>query len=237
MKSFDLPLSMVDVVLFTLKNNQLYVLLQLRQNENDPFFNSWALPGVMVDPRKDDTLTDSALRALNTKAFLDDQYYIEPLEAFSGKNRDPRGFSISYAYICVVNEEKLNIKNINTLKFVQIDDIKNMNLAFDHDEIIEKARLRLKSKTEYSSLPTYLLKNQFTFSELKKAYDAILGFESNNSAFRKKISKIGFIKEVADLERERDDLVKIANRPPILYYVDKSDPITLFKRNMHCNKI
>ena len=44
---FKNPLFTVDSVLFTVKNDALKVLMVKRANE--PFFNSWGLPGGFVD--------------------------------------------------------------------------------------------------------------------------------------------------------------------------------------------
>ena len=43
-------------------------------------------------------------------------------------------------------------------------------LALDHEEILAAAVNRLRSKTEYTSLPSYLLPAEFTLSELQRAY-------------------------------------------------------------------
>ena len=61
--NFERPLATVDVVIFTVLDEQLQVLLVRRpESAEEPFPNAWALPGGFVDVKKDDSLEACARR-------------------------------------------------------------------------------------------------------------------------------------------------------------------------------
>jgi len=81
------PAVTVDCLLFGLDNtNQLKVLLI--QRANDPYKDSWALPGGFVDMEED--LKTAALRELQEETGVKD-VFMEQLYTFGQPNRDPRG--------------------------------------------------------------------------------------------------------------------------------------------------
>ena len=84
---FKNPLFTVDSVLFTVKEGVLKVLMVKRANE--PFINSWGLPGGFVDIDSDSSTDVTALRKLEEKTNVAPQY-LEQLQTFSGIDRDPR---------------------------------------------------------------------------------------------------------------------------------------------------
>jgi 8-oxo-dGTP diphosphatase len=62
-------------------------------------------------------------------------------------------------------------------------------LAFDHDKILQYALTRLRYKIEYSAVGFRLMPEQFTLSELQKAYEIILGEPLDKRNFRRRISE------------------------------------------------
>jgi len=68
--------------------------------------------------------------------------------------------------------------------------IKKTDLAFDHAKILFYALERLKNKIEYTDIIFNLLPNKFTLTELKLAYEIILGEKLLDANFRRKISKL-----------------------------------------------
>jgi 8-oxo-dGTP diphosphatase len=61
------------------------------------------------------------------------------------------------------------------------------NLAFDHESIINKAIVRLRDKIRYSPIGLNLLPSEFTLSELRHVYEAILGGKIDASNFGKRV--------------------------------------------------
>ena len=62
---FDVPLTSVDIVIFTIMKDKLHVLLT--QRADYPFKGEWATPGGFIDIHKDKSIEETALRKLKEK--------------------------------------------------------------------------------------------------------------------------------------------------------------------------
>lgn len=181
----DQVICTVDVVLLTLHEEQLKLLLL--QREHAPMAGAWALPGGFI--HADDADAEGAAnRVLREKLGLVAPY-LEQLASFSGPHRDPRGWSVSIVYYALVSADLLTGRAL----FAQAE---LPPLAFDHAEIISAALSRLRSKSQYSSLPCYLLGQEFTLPQLKKVYEMVLGHPLNNPDFRRKMNEMGMLEEL-----------------------------------------
>jgi 8-oxo-dGTP diphosphatase len=174
----------VDIILLTLKDQILQVALMKRPNS--PFKDSLALPGGYIHAEEDKTTEDAAYRILLSKTGIKPPY-LEQLGAFSGAERDPRGWSVSVCYFALVAAD------VDALwKPVE----KLPKLAFDHASLVAAAVARLRSKSSYSALPGYLLPETFTLSELQTIYGQILGAPLDKSSFRRKLRELDFVEAV-----------------------------------------
>ena len=178
---FLAPIATVDSVLLTLHQGTLSVGLIKR--ESDPFAGELALPGGFVHVPDDATLEAAAMRILRDKARLDCRY-LEQLATFSGAARDPRGWSLSVAYLALVPESEL-LAAQGALSLHPVAALPS--LAFDHASIIEAAVTRLRGKSSYSALPAFLLPPLFTLAELHAVYQQVLGVRLDMASFRRKI--------------------------------------------------
>jgi 8-oxo-dGTP diphosphatase len=190
MKRYEGPLATVDVALFTIREGRLSLLLATRKNADEPYFGALALPGGVIHTDKDGDAEDAARRVVRTKLGFDAPY-LEQLYTFSGKLRDPRGWSLSVAWYSLVPEKVLAETDIEGLEFVPVDALPK--LPFDHDDIVDMAIRRLRNKSTYSSLLTFLLPDEFTIPELHAVYEQVTGSTTNIAAFRKKVLDEGII--------------------------------------------
>lgn len=201
----------VDVVLLTLKGGMLHVALLKR--DHPPFAGIQALPGGYVRPDEDADTRDAALRMLRDKTGIAGPY-LEQLATFSGRGRDPRGWSISVVYYALVAEEVIAAAGHPEVALVAVDQV--TGLPFDHQQIVESAVRRVRDKSSYSSLPVHLLGDVFTLPRLQEVYEAILGEPVNKVSFRRKIEELGILEPVAgSLETGK------AHRPAQLYRLKK----------------
>lgn len=205
------PVLAVDVVIFTVIQAELQVLLHRRNEE--PFAGAWTLPGVAV--RMDETLESASRRALQEKALWPadarDHLYLEQLAAFDALYRDPRGRTVSVAYMGLTQsaatlEEGVCWKAVN--------NISRGVLPFDHDEILHSALTRLQGKLRYTNIARALLPETFRIEELQSVYEAILNRSLNRTNFRMKLLKIGLLEQVSILS---DAVGSQGGRPPHVY--------------------
>lgn len=204
---FEKPSVTVDVVVFTIIDDQLKVLLIKRKNE--PFQDKWALPGGFIN--KDEALEEAAKRELLEETGVKD-VYLEQLYTFGGPERDPRGRIITVAYYALIKSESVELKASEDAAEAEWFPAYDLpELGFDHERIIEYAKQRLKWKLEYTTVGFQLLPQKFTLTELQRIYETILNKKFDKRNFRKKIKKLGLIKYTG--EKQED----VPHRPAKLY--------------------
>ena len=201
----------VDVVLLTLKGGQLHVALIRRDHQ--PFLGVLALPGGYVHADVDADMQDAAVRMLRDKTGIASPY-LEQLATFSGRGRDPRGWSISVAYYALVPEEVVAGGGHPEVELLPVASLKG--LPFDHQQIVEAATQRVRNKSSYSSLPVYLCGENFTLPQLQKVYEAILGEPINKVSFRRKLEELDILEAVEGAMETGK-----AHRPAQLYRLKK----------------
>ncbi|NQY63156.1 MAG: NUDIX hydrolase [Alteromonadaceae bacterium] len=223
---FDIPLTSVDMAIFTIEHDALKVLLVKRAQF--PAKGQWALPGGFINLEDDNTLSDTASRKLKEKTGVDIAH-LEQVSTFGGLNRDPRGWSVTIAYMALISCKNIVLKSNETsedIVWVAIENVnKNYKLAFDHNTILTQCYQRLKSKVQYTSLPINLLPRAFTLSELQKTFELILGYPIEKKSFRRRV--LG-----ADIIAKTGEMRVGSNRPAKLYYANASGKEHLFQRNI-----
>ncbi|MDD5165050.1 MAG: NUDIX domain-containing protein [Candidatus Pacebacteria bacterium] len=204
----------VDVAIFTIEDNTLKILLIKRANE--PFKGTPALPGGFI--HKGESSLETAERILADKAGVKN-VYIEQLYTFDESERDPRGQIISIAYFALVPREKLGIHEGSRTENPEFVSVENLDkLAFDHKKIIAYALKRLGDKILYTNIAYSLLPQSFTFSQLQKTYEIILGAPIDKRNFRKKFIQLDMIEET------NEKLTGKRQRPAKLYRFKKKMP-------------
>lgn len=188
--SFPRPIVTVDIVLMTLLDGELAITC-IERGE-DPWKGNLALPGGYVHTDKDGSVEDTARRVLRKKAGVEISY-LEQLQTFSGPSRDPRDWSVSVAYCALIRPEAAASLN-SEARLVKVRELPH--LPFDHSAIVEAALQRVQNKASYSSLPTFLLPNAFTLSEMQKVYEQVLGGRLDRVSFRRKMTEQDFVEPV-----------------------------------------
>lgn len=189
----------VDTVALAIQQNSLEVLLVKRKFE--PFKNTWALPGGFVDER-DETIEQAAARELLEETNVGD-VYLEQLYTFGDKGRDPRGRTITVAYLALLRQEELALKASSDASGVAWWPVLELpELAFDHKKIVTYAHQRLKYKIEYSQAAFMLLPPKFRLRDLQLVYEAVLGRTVDNRNFRKKFLNTGVLQELDETSQE-----------------------------------
>lgn len=121
-----------------------------------------ALPGTFL--HENETLQEAANRALADKVGITGLSPVQ-LHVFDSPNRDPRGWVISVAHIAVVPIELLGSALLTPVTYAG-------DLAFDHNEMLNKAVERLRKDYAETPDPWNLLES-FTLKELRNLHEAI----------------------------------------------------------------
>lgn len=201
------PSVTVDLVIFTIADNDLKVLLIRRGTE--PFKGRWALPGGFVEIGE--SLEKAAARELKEEAGVTN-VYLEQLFTFGEPKRDPRGRVISVSYFALVDAGRQRIRAASDATEAEWHSVFNSSkLAFDHKKILDYAVWRLRNKIEWTTVGYELLPKTFTLSELQRVYEIILQRPVDKRNFRKKILAQG---QISELNETRSDG---AHRPAKLY--------------------
>ena len=200
------PICTVDVVLLTLQHGALQVALLRR--ERAPFAGALALPGGYIHTGEDVDAQASAARVLREKAGLQSPY-LEQLATFSGAVRDPRGWSLAVAYCALVPPELLTTAPLTLTPVAELPA-----LPFDHRAMVDAAVARVRSKSQYSSMPVHLCAEPFTLPQLQAVYEAVLGEPLNKVSFRRKVDELAMLEAVPGALHSGG-----AHRPAQLYRV------------------
>lgn len=128
-----------DCVIFGLAADGSRRLL-LVQRGKDPFAGKWALPGGFLE--ETETLEECARRELKEETGLSAPLRFEELKSFSTVDRDPRGRTITVAFLAEVPlAEVAGADDAADARWFALDEIPE--LAFDHDEIVRLAMQRI----------------------------------------------------------------------------------------------
>lgn len=190
-----------------LDRQSLKILLVKRQHY--PYKDCYSLPGGFVGEKE--TFEDTLGRVLINKTGLAD-IYSEQLYTFGSVERDPRMRIVSCAYISLVD---INQTQTEGAEWFDIDEIRKMELAFDHNMIIEEALKRIRGKINYTDIVFHMMPKEFTISELQEVYEIILG---------KKLLAAAFRRTTADKLEDTGKMTSNAGHRPSRIYRHKKTP-------------
>jgi 8-oxo-dGTP diphosphatase len=192
------PSVAVDLVIFTIIDARLVGLL-VRRKEH-PFKGAWVVPGgfVKVGPSPTDQGEDidaAARRELREETGLDpERVHIEQLMTFGKAGRDPRMRVISVAYVALVRPDLAPIVkaggDVSDAKWVSMDELKKVELGFDHRDIVATALERVRAEVESSDIAFDLVPLTFTIPELRNVHAIVLDKEMDPGNFRRKFNRM-----------------------------------------------
>lgn len=193
------PAVTADCVVFGFDGRVLHVLLVERGVQ--PFLGMWALPGGFL--RMDETIEDCARRELREEVGIKD-IYLEQFHVFSAIRRDPRERVVTVAFFAMVSKSDFEIiagDDAANASWFEIDSLPP--LAFDHSEIIEKARAHIREVLKNRPIIFKLLDKKFSIPELQRLYEIINGTTYDRRNFHKKMASTGFLIEEDAIEDRR----------------------------------
>ena len=145
------PSLTADIIVFREKENSDETEVMLIKRKGHPFIDHWALPGGFAEPGE--TIEQTAARELEEETGITG-LTLDLVGVYSKPGRDPRGWTVSAAYMAVVKENEVKPKAAddakevgwgkilsdgNVINVLIGDRCINRELAFDHYEIITDA--------------------------------------------------------------------------------------------------
>lgn len=205
----------VDCVIFGFDEGDLKVLLIERNlDQIDTLTIKYSLPGNLVDDNED--LDTSAKRVLKELTNLEN-IYLEQFYAFGDPLRvkqsadahwlnavrdapTARVITVAYYSLVKIGDYQPSASSFARKAFwCPIADVPQ--LAFDHNQILDKALLSLKIKLRNEPIGFELLPDKFSLGQLQKVYETILGTTLDKRNFRRKILNKGFLKPLQEKQK------------------------------------
>ncbi|MBU6531376.1 NUDIX domain-containing protein [Streptomyces sp. NPDC057245] len=186
----------VDLVILTLREQRLCVLLVERGE--DPFQGMQALPGGFLNHAGEEIL-DAAHRELGEETALGaGSVHLEQLGTYGDAGRDPRGRVVSVAHLAIAPglPEPVAGTDAKDAAWVPAESVLSgeIEMAFDHHQILTDGIERARTKLEFSSLATAFCGELFTIAELQQVYEAVWGTALDTRNFYRKVQAVkGFI--------------------------------------------
>ncbi|WP_148883472.1 NUDIX domain-containing protein [Thermococcus aciditolerans] len=119
-----------DVVI--LYNNGVVLI----KRKHEPFKDSFALPGGFVE--YGETVEEAALREAREETGLDVRL-IKLVGVYSDPNRDPRGHTVTTAFLAIGTGKLKAGDDAKEVHVVPVDEALKLPLAFDHAKILRDA--------------------------------------------------------------------------------------------------
>lgn len=178
--------------IFTFDGNSAKVLLIKRKNE--PYKGKWALVGGAL--YNNEYLEDGARREIFEKTGIKDvQLYQYGVFDELGKNDSVNMRMVAITYLGLIDGKNTKIikenKNTTDVSWFDINDVPN--LAFSHNEILNKALEKLRELILESNILKVLLPKEFTMPQLQSIYEGVLNKTFDRRNFRKKILSLNIV--------------------------------------------
>jgi 8-oxo-dGTP diphosphatase len=180
MADYPRPDFTVDVVLLRWVRRLEILLIERRK---DPFAGRWALPGGFVE--KNEPARAAAVRELveETAVVFPPERLLE-IGVFSEAGRDPRGWTISSAWIGLAPPETAPRAGDDASAARWHPLAERPALAFDHAAIVDAAVGRLRQHIQSDTTVLQLLPAGFRSADARRLYAEIIGETVTPRAFK-----------------------------------------------------
>jgi 8-oxo-dGTP diphosphatase len=178
----------VDCIIFGFDGQHLKLLLIKRGFE--PEKGRWSLMGGFVQPGE--SFETAAQRVLKQLTGFDN-VYLEQLYAFGDPHRDPLERTASIGYFALIDISKYE-KQLSGDYHAEWISLKKMpSLIFDHKEMIQMAKEKLRYKAAFHPVLFELLPAKFTLPQLQNLYEGVYESLMDKRNFSRKILSTGLL--------------------------------------------
>lgn len=214
----------IDCVIFGYHKRQLKILLGSWKG-----LNGLGLPGGFI--KKNEPISQAALRILKEKTGLDD-VYLEQFHVFgdtpyrvNNNTIHPSiakswlsGRTISVGYYALVEFSKVTLEPDILIDRYEWHDVEGLPpLLFDHNDTIKTALHHLRINLYHKPIGYTLLEKKFTLPEILFLYETLLKRKLDRRNFPRKLVSLGLIKDTNEVRKIGQ------HRSPKLYSFDKKN--------------
>jgi 8-oxo-dGTP diphosphatase len=178
----------VDCIVFGFDGGNLKILLVKRGIE--PEKNKWSLIGGFVGATE--STDDAAVRVLKRNTGLEG-VYLEQYKVYGEPKRDPieRTLSIAYFALIDINKYQNQLNDDFQAAWFLVND--KPKLIFDHDTMVEEARIRLSYKASLHPILFELLPKKFTIPQLHTLFEEVNNVKVDAGNFFRKMNATGLL--------------------------------------------
>jgi 8-oxo-dGTP diphosphatase len=189
-------LQAVDCIIFGFDGENFKILLIQRAFE--PEKGKWSLMGGFA--KENESLDQASNRILKQLTGLNG-VYLEQLHTFSDPQRDPieRTISTTYFALLDINKYEQQISHDYHAEWFTIQQMPK--LIFDHQEMVELARRRIRYKAALHPILFELLPPRFTVPQLQNLYESVYNTKIDKRNFSKRILATGLLVKQAEKDK------------------------------------
>ena len=187
----------VDCIIFGFDGYELKLLLIKRGF--DPEKGKWSLMGGFV--QSDENPEDAATRVLKQLTGLED-LYMEQMQVFGQPDRDPIERTVSITYFTLIDIKKYEKQLNHDYRAEWFSLSRVPKLIFDHDEMVEHAKQKLRYKAALHPVLFELLPEKFTIPQIMTLYEQVYDVELDKRNFTRKLRSTGLLIKQTDKDKE-----------------------------------
>ena len=194
----------------------------------------WALPGGFVQP--DETAFEAASRELEEETRVTG-LKVKHFGTYDKPGRDKRAWIISNAHYAIVPENKLVERkaadDASDVQLFSLEEIKQLKLAFDHEQIIEDAIWNIKKDMALTTLAKNLSIKELVLSELQGVLLTVLddSWIKLDSQFFRKAPSLPFIEKVMDKGELKKSNRWSKNKAQLYTFTDFEPFVSIYSAN------
>lgn len=212
----------VDCIIFGFDGADLKILLIKRSLE--PESGKWSLMGGFVGANE--SMNAAANRVLLKLTGLD-KVYLEQLHTFGDPGRDPIERTISVTYFSLLDLTKYK-KQLSTEFNAEWFPLKKFpQLIFDHNQMVQMARAKLRYKASLHPILFELLSDKFTIPQLQSLFEEVYNTSFDKRNFSRKILSTGLLLKLNEKDKAN------SKRGAFYYKLDKKHYKANFHRILH----
>jgi len=196
----------VDCIIFGYDGIDLKLLVIQRGFQ--PFKGEWSLVGGFI--KETESAEEAARHILKSLTGLDG-IYMEQLHAFTKINRDSAERTISIAYFALIDIQKYRQQLSEDFHPVWFPINQLPALIFDHSEMVELAKEKLRYKAAQHPLLLELLPDKFTMPQLQNLYESVYNTTFDKGNFNRKIISTQLLTKLKDKD-------KLSSKKGAFYY-------------------